>query len=55
MEKSDRNQVVTQTVKQTLAKMGYDYNSLSEKDKKYLTTIEETITEIFEIEQKARQ
>lgn len=54
MEKSDRNQVVTQTVKQTLAKMGYDYNSLSEKDKKYLTTIEETITEIFEIEQKAR-
>lgn len=54
MEGSDRNQDIIQTVKQTLIKMGYDYNSLSEKEKNYLSVIEESITETFEIEQNAK-
>jgi len=43
------------TVKQKLSSLGYEFNSLCEKDILYLCMIEEAISEIFEREEKAKK
>lgn len=55
MDEQTRENTIIETIKKTTNKLGYDYEELSEKDKGYLKTIEEAITETFELEEQARK
>lgn len=55
MDEQTREDTIIETIKNTTKKLGYDYEELSEKDKKYLNVIEEAITETFELEEQARK
>lgn len=55
MEQSNREELIDSTIRSNLKKMGYDYDSLTKKTVQYLTTIETSITETFELEHQARE
>lgn len=55
MEETNREELIVETIKKNARKIGYDYNALSDKDKKYLIAVETAITETFELEQQARE
>lgn len=50
-----RETLIIDTIRKNAKKIGYDFDALSTKDQQYLVTIETAITEIFELEQQARE
>ena len=55
MEDTNRKEMIIDTIRKNTKKIGYDFDALSDKDKQYLITIETSITEIFDLEQQARE
>ncbi len=54
MEETDRKVLVIETIEKYARKIGYDFAKISDEYKQYLIVIETAITEVFELEQHAR-
>ena len=55
MEEQARESRIIETVVKNSKKLGYNYEMLSTKDKEYLKKVEKAITNIFELETKAKE